>query len=154
MNVHFLTWLIQNMQKHEIWIYKNSNNSHLQENSMKKFHELCIIQKLNYVLTDMLNTSYCIFTISKKNMTWCWDINNWRNTIHKLIELIKLWNLIHSTVKAIIYMTYHDTFMIMIIQTQHDMNCSYQAAQCCSRTINNFKKLCCFKTTKISENSS
>ena len=124
-NAHFLTWLIQNMWRHEIWIYKNSNNSCLQENSMKRFHESHTMQKLSYILTDMLNTSHCIFMISKKNMTWCWNINNWKNIIHELIELMKLWSLIYSTVEAIVYMIYYNTFMIMITWIQHDMNCSY-----------------------------
>ena len=124
MNAHFLTWLIQNMQKHKNWTYKNSNNSHLQENSMRKFHESHIMQRLNYVLTDMLNTSHCIFTISKKNMTWYWNINNWESIIHKLIEFTKSWNLTHNIVKATVYTNYYDTFMITITQTQHNMNCS------------------------------
>ena len=154
MNAHFLTWLIQNMQKHENWTYENSNNSCLQKNSMKKFHKSCTMQKLNYILTDMLNTSHCIFTISKKNMTWYWNINDWESIIHELIELIKLWSLIHNIVKAITYMIYHNTFTIMITWTWHDMNCSYWAAWCCSKTTSNFKKFCYFKTTKTSENSS
>ena len=135
MNAHFLTWLIQNMQKHEIWIYENSNDSHLQENSMRRFHESCIMQKLNYVLTDILNTFYCIFMISKKNMTWCWDINNWKNITHKLIKFTKSWSLTHNIVKAIVYTDCHDMFTITITQTWYDMSCSCLAACHHSRTI-------------------
>ena len=142
------------MQRHKIWIYKNSNNLCLQKNSMRRFYKSHIMQKLSYILTDILNTSHCIFMISKKNMTWCWNINNWKNTIHELTELMKLWSLIYNTVKAIIYMIYHNMFMITITQTQHNMNCSHQAAWCCLKTTSNFKKLCCFRTTKTSENSS
>ena len=154
MNAHFLTWLIQNMWRHKNWTYKNLNNLCLQENSMRKFYESCTMQRLNYVLTNMLNIFHCIFMISKKNMTWCWNINNWKSTIHELIELMKLWSLIYNIVKAIVYMIYHDTFMIIITQTWHDMNCSYQAAWYCSKTTNNSVKSCCFRIIKISENSS
>ena len=125
----------------------------MQENSMRKFHESYIMQRLNYILIDMLNTSYCIFTISKRNMTWCWNINNWESIIYKLTELMKLWSLIHSTVEAIVYMIYHDMFMIMITWIQHNMNCSYWTAWCCLKIINNLKKFCYFRTTKIFENS-
>ena len=128
MNAYFLTWLIQNMQEHKNWTYKNSNNSHLQENSIKKFHESHIMQRLNYILTDMLNTSHCIFMILKRNMTWCWNINNWESIIHELIEFMKLWNSTYNIVKTTVYMNYHDTFMIIITRTWSDMSCLYLAA--------------------------
>ena len=43
--------------------------------------------------------------------------NNWENIIYKLTELMKLWNLIHNIVKAIVYIIYYNTFMIMITWT-------------------------------------
>ena len=107
--------------------------------------KLCFNKHVEYILLYLYDF--------QKNMTWCWNINNWKNIIHELIELMKLWSLIYSTVEAIVYMIYYNTFMIMITWIQHDMNCSYQAAWCCSKTTSNSEKLCCFRTTKIFENS-
>ena len=63
---------------------------------------------------------------------------------------MKLWNLTHNIVEATVYMNYHDTFMIMIIWTQHNMNCS-----CLSFKINlswmwRDMKMCHQKTTSTS----
>ena len=87
----------------------------------------------------MLNTSHCIFTISKRNMTWCWNINNWESITHKLIKFIKSWSLTCNIVEATVYMNYHDMFMIMITWTWHDMNCHCLTAWCCLRTTSNLR---------------